>query len=66
MDVLCDLFEPMIGARKRGPAERADKLAFLKEINEADLKTYSPEQLSTILSQRSQVHFPPSIPSHIN
>jgi hypothetical protein len=58
MDALCDLVEPMLASKKRGPAERADKLAFFDEISDVALKTYTPKQLSTILNQRSQVEVP--------
>ena len=60
MDSLCDLFEPATAPRKRGPAERADKLSFFNEIDDAALKTYTPEQLSIILKQRSEVIYSPN------
>ncbi|KAK8123934.1 hypothetical protein PG999_003852 [Apiospora kogelbergensis] len=36
----------------RGPALRADPLSFLTEITVDDLKSYTPQQLKTILEQR--------------
>ncbi|KAK8117967.1 uncharacterized protein PG998_006248 [Apiospora kogelbergensis] len=42
----------------RGPALRADPLSFLTEITVDDLKSYTPQQLKTILEQRENVSSP--------
>lgn len=56
--MLCDLFPPTSSPRKGGPAARASMLSFLEEVSNSALKTYTPAQLSTILSQRAHVRFP--------
>ncbi|KAK6851498.1 hypothetical protein PG995_011623 [Apiospora arundinis] len=40
----------------RGPASRSDPLNFLTEITVDDLKTYTPQQIKTILEQREHLH----------
>lgn len=39
----------------RGPALRKDPLSFLTEISVDDLKSYTPQQIKTILEQREKV-----------
>ena len=62
-DALSDLFPKSQEPMKRSPAARISKLSFLEEISDAELKTYTPAQLSQILTQRAHVHDrePPSI-----
>ncbi|KAK7936673.1 uncharacterized protein PG986_015111 [Apiospora aurea] len=40
----------------RGPALRSDPLSFLTEITVEDLKSYTPQQIKTILEQRGNLH----------
>ncbi|KAK8017221.1 hypothetical protein PG991_008297 [Apiospora marii] len=40
----------------RGPALRKDPLSFLTEIAADDLKSYTPQQIKTILEQREKLH----------
>ncbi|KAK6822927.1 hypothetical protein PG987_014472 [Apiospora arundinis] len=44
----------------RGPASRSDPLNFLTEITVDDLRTYTPQQIKTILEQREHVSLPVS------
>ncbi|KAI0200461.1 hypothetical protein F4808DRAFT_161086 [Astrocystis sublimbata] len=46
---------PLIKPALRGPERRADKLSFLDEVTEEQLRTYSPGQLKTIMKQREHV-----------
>ena len=62
MDAITDLFPLPSSPRKRSAAARSSKLAFLDEIDDDALKTYTPAQLSTILNQRSQVASPKATP----
>ncbi len=55
-DALSDLFPKSPEPVKRSPAARMSKLSFLEEINNKELKTYTPAQLSQILAQRAHVH----------
>lgn len=54
-----DLLGASFAARKpvpspRGPALRRDPLNFLTEITADDLKSYTPQQIKTILEQREK------------
>jgi hypothetical protein len=55
MDKICDLFEPPAIPPKRSPLARMDRLSFLDEITDEQLKSYSKEQLNLILKQRAEV-----------
>jgi hypothetical protein len=42
--------------KKRSPAARtANNLAFFDEVSSEGLKSYTPEQINTVLKQRTQV-----------
>lgn len=54
MDPICGLFERP-SSRPRSPESRMSRLAFLSEITDEQLKTYSPSQVARVLEQRSHV-----------
>jgi hypothetical protein len=54
MDCLSDIFE-RTSPRKRGPQARSNRLAFLNEVTDQQLKSYTAAQLNRILTQRAQV-----------
>jgi hypothetical protein len=50
------MFSLSSSPKKRSPAARtSSNLAFLDEISQEDLKSYTPVHVSTILKQRNQV-----------
>ncbi|KAI0127848.1 hypothetical protein BJ170DRAFT_723141 [Xylariales sp. AK1849] len=42
--------------RPRGPEMRSSRLSFFKEITADEMKSYSPDQIATILEQRNNLH----------
>lgn len=54
-DFLGQTFEAQMTLGKYGPDARADKYSFLREITNEQLRTYTPDQLVTILLQRDNV-----------
>jgi hypothetical protein len=54
MDCLSDIFE-RTSPRKRGPQARSSRLAFLDEVTDQQLRSYTAAQLNRILTQRAQV-----------
>ncbi|KAI1500992.1 hypothetical protein F5X99DRAFT_384069 [Biscogniauxia marginata] len=54
-DLLGLSFSEQISPGARGPERRSDKFAFLKEITPDQMKTYTPDQIATILKQREHL-----------
>jgi hypothetical protein len=54
MDCLSDIFE-RTSPRKRGPQARSSRLAFLDEVTDEQMRSYTAAQLNWILTQRAQV-----------
>ncbi|KAK3692025.1 hypothetical protein B0T22DRAFT_446202 [Podospora appendiculata] len=54
-DLLGQTFQNKMTLGKYGPDARAEKFSFLKEITPAQLSSYTPHQLATILEQREKV-----------
>ncbi|KAI1641020.1 hypothetical protein F4809DRAFT_637150 [Biscogniauxia mediterranea] len=54
-DLLGLSFSEQISPSPRGPERRSDKFAFLKEITPDQLRTYTPQQIATILEQRQHL-----------
>ncbi|KAL2760925.1 hypothetical protein ACRALDRAFT_2093999 [Sodiomyces alcalophilus JCM 7366] len=54
-DEIGDELAAQVKPRLRGPEARADKLSFFDEITPEQLRTYSAEQVATILRQREHV-----------
>lgn len=57
MDSLVNIFPKPTGPAKRSVAARSSKFAFLEEITDEELKSYTSEQLVIILNQRDHVSF---------
>ncbi|KAK3334034.1 hypothetical protein B0T19DRAFT_145170 [Cercophora scortea] len=54
-DLLGQTFQNSMTLGRYGPDVRAEKFSFLKEITPAQLSSYTPHQLATILEQREKV-----------
>lgn len=48
------MFSKDLKPRHRGPESRSDLLSFFREVTDEQLKTYTPDQVRTILAQREQ------------
>ncbi len=56
-DLVGLLFGDKPQVKARSAQSRSDKLSFLKEITPEQMKTYTPDQIATILKQREHVSF---------
>jgi hypothetical protein len=63
IDELFESYQPPTEPKKRSAAARSSRLAFLSELTEEQMQTYSPEQITSILSQRANVRKLKSYPS---
>ncbi|KAI1375862.1 hypothetical protein F4677DRAFT_446023 [Hypoxylon crocopeplum] len=54
-DPLDESFIKELKVRPRGPESRSDKLSFLKEVTDEQLRSYTPDQIHIILAQREHV-----------
>ncbi|KAI1107195.1 hypothetical protein F4804DRAFT_329484 [Jackrogersella minutella] len=54
-DLLGASFAKNLSMRPRGPENRSDKLSFFSEITQEQLRSYTPDQIRTILAQREHV-----------
>ncbi|KAI5863050.1 hypothetical protein GGS23DRAFT_596818 [Durotheca rogersii] len=55
-DSIGDSFADDLIVRPRSAESRSEKYSFLREITSEQLATYTPSQISTILSQRDNLH----------
>ncbi|ORY68418.1 uncharacterized protein BCR38DRAFT_471985 [Pseudomassariella vexata] len=55
-DLLGASFEESPAPPPRGPEERSNRLSFFKEITADEMKSYTPDQIATILEQRENLH----------
>ena len=62
MDELGSQLGDMVKPPMRGPEARADKYSVLNEMTPEQLKTYSPDQIVTLLKQRENVSYLHIIP----